>query len=56
MGSFLEAAVEGLMSWVGEGWRLIERDWRVDAISPGADMLSGLLMRVGLRILKLGAI
>lgn len=29
-GRFCEDAVEGLRSWVGEGARLRERDWRVE--------------------------
>lgn len=32
-GIFCEAAVEGLRSWVGEGARLMEADWMVDASS-----------------------
>lgn len=32
-GSFLDAAVEGLMSWCGDGARLIETDWMAEAIS-----------------------
>ena len=32
-GIFLEAAVDGLMSWAGSGWRLREADWMVDASS-----------------------
>jgi len=32
-GSRLEAAVEGLMSRCGSGWRLIEIDWSVDVTS-----------------------
>lgn len=32
-GSFWEAAVEGFRSWAGDGWRLREADWRVEAIS-----------------------
>lgn len=30
-GCFCEALVEGLRSWVGEGARLREKDWRVEA-------------------------
>ena len=29
-GRFSDAAVDGLMSWSGEGWRLREADWRVE--------------------------
>jgi hypothetical protein len=32
-GSFLEAAVDGLMSCFGDGARLIETDWIAEAIS-----------------------
>ena len=32
-GSLAEAAVEGLMSWVGDGWRLMETDWMAEASS-----------------------
>lgn len=32
-GSFSEAAVEGFRSWAGDGWRLREADWRVEASS-----------------------
>ncbi len=32
-GIFFEAAVEGLMSWVGSGWCFIEADWNALAIS-----------------------
>ncbi len=32
-GTFLLAAVEGLMSWCGEGWRLMEADWIAEASS-----------------------
>lgn len=35
-GSKVEAAVEGLMSWLGEGWRLMEADWMVDVIVAAA--------------------
>lgn len=39
-GSLVEAAVEGLISWVGEGWRLMEADCIAEAISmAGFDML-----------------
>lgn len=44
-GRFSEAAVEGLRSWAGSGWRLIEADWIVDARSTaGFDMFD---MRIG---------
>lgn len=39
-GSFEEAAVDGLRSWAGEGWRLIEADWMVDAISMTAESMA----------------
>ena len=39
-GCFVEAAVEGLMSWVGEGWRFMDADCRVEAMSmAGLDIL-----------------
>lgn len=39
-GCFVEAAVEGLMSWVGEGWRFMDADWSVEAISmAGLDIV-----------------
>lgn len=34
-GNFFEAAVEGLRSWWGEGERLREADWMVEAMSRG---------------------
>lgn len=45
-GSFWEAEVEGLRSWVGEGCRFREADWRVEArVRAGeeaeADIVSG---------------
>lgn len=42
-GTFSEAAVEGLMSWVGEGWRFREADWSVEASSMAGleDIVSG---------------
>lgn len=44
-GRFWEAAVEGLRSWAGSGWCLIEADWIVDARSTaGFDMFG---MRFG---------
>ena len=36
-GTCCEADVEGLMSWVGEGWRFMEAPWRVEAISMVAE-------------------
>lgn len=40
-GSLVEAAVEGLISWVGDGWRLMEADCIAEAISmAGFDMLA----------------
>lgn len=36
-GCFCEAAVVGLRSWVGEGWRFIEAVWIVSAISRGME-------------------
>lgn len=39
-GTLVEAAVEGLMSWAGEGSRLMEADCIAEAISmAGFDML-----------------
>lgn len=35
-GRFVEAAVDGLISCVGDGARLIEAVWSVEAISPAA--------------------
>lgn len=35
-GRFWDAAVEGLRSWAGSGWCLIEADWIVDARSTAA--------------------
>lgn len=32
-GTFLDAAVDGLMSCAGDGWRLIETDWMAEASS-----------------------
>jgi hypothetical protein len=41
-GSFFDAAVEGLMSWCGDGVRLIETDWIAEAISEaGFEAISG---------------
>ena len=41
-GRLLDAAVEGLRSWVGSGWRLMEADWMVEAISTaGFDIVGG---------------
>lgn len=42
-GRLVEAAVEGLRSWAGSGWRLMEADWMVEAMSTaGFDMVGGL--------------
>lgn len=43
-GCFSDAAVDGLISCRGEGWRLIEAAWMVDAISEGMleSMMAGL--------------
>lgn len=39
-GRFSEAAVEGLRSWAGSGWCLMEADWMAEAISTaGLDMM-----------------
>ena len=39
-GLLVDAAVDGLMSWAGEGSRLIDANCRVDAISiAGFDMI-----------------
>lgn len=35
-GILVEAEVDGLMSWVGEGARLREADWRVEAMVAAA--------------------
>lgn len=41
-GFFVEAAVDGFASCVGDGWRLIEADCIVEAISTaGFDMVAG---------------
>ena len=43
-GCLAEAAVEGLMSWVGEGWRFMLADCSVDASSmAGLDILNELM-------------
>lgn len=43
-GNFLEAEVEGLMSWRGEGARLMEAVWIVSAIRrAGEDIFGGML-------------
>ncbi len=31
--TFFDAAVDGLMSCAGDGWRLMEADWMAEAIS-----------------------
>lgn len=36
-GNFWEAAVDGLMLWVGLGARFREADWMVEAISMGRE-------------------
>ena len=39
-GRFWEAAVDGLRSWAGSGWCLMEADWTAEAISTaGFDMI-----------------
>lgn len=39
-GRLVEAAVEGLRSWAGSGWRFMEADWMVEAISTaGFDIM-----------------
>lgn len=40
-GSFSEAAVDGLRSWAGEGWRFREADWMVEAIFKAGDDIAG---------------
>ena len=48
MGRLVEAAVEGLMSWEGEGWRFKEADWIVEAMSiAGLDMATIVKQRSG---------
>lgn len=42
-GCLLLAAVEGLRSWCGEGWRLMEADWIADAMSMGTEDMASLL-------------
>lgn len=40
-GLLIDAAVDGLMSWAGDGSRLIDANCKVDAISiAGFDMMS----------------
>lgn len=39
-GRLVDAAVEGLRSWAGSGWRFMEADWIVEAMSTaGLDIL-----------------
>lgn len=41
-GCLVEVAVEGLMSWAGEGSRFMDADWIVEAISmAGFDIFGG---------------
>lgn len=41
-GRFVEAVVEGLRSWAGSGWCLMEADWMVEAMSSaGFDIVGG---------------
>lgn len=43
-GLLIDAAVDGLMSWAGEGSRLIDANCRVDAISmAGSDMIRAMV-------------
>lgn len=45
-GSFREEAVDGLISWRGEGWRLSEADWRVDvSVAAGSEAIVCLFVR-----------
>lgn len=42
------AAVEGLRSWVGEGWRFREADWRVEArVRAGLEDIFGVVWGAG---------
>lgn len=39
-GCFLLAAVEGLRSWAGDGWRFREADWIAEAMSTTGSAIS----------------
>ena len=47
-GRLVEAAVEGLRSWVGSGSRFMDADCRVEAMSnAGFDIVGGIMVVVG---------
>ena len=54
-GRLVDAAVEGLRSWAGSGWRFMEADWIVEAMSTaGLDILwcyGGVVVKEGTAVL-----
>jgi len=43
-GRFWEAVVEGLRSWAGSGWCLIEADWIVEAMFAATEVIMDVLI------------